>query len=76
MTIEFEIFRTEQIQIDLFDINGKKVINLMNEKYLKGQHRLQKSFSNYIFSKGIYFVVMQNKDGIIGRRKIVFKGAK
>ena len=72
LTIEFEISKTENIQIDLFDVNGKKVSNLFNEKALTGKHRFQKSFPNKIFSKGIYFIVMQNKEGVIGRRKIVF----
>jgi len=72
LTVEFEVGKTENIQIDLFDVNGKKVSNLFNERARKGKHRFQKAFTNNTFSKGIYFIVMQNKEGIIGRKKVVF----
>jgi len=75
LTIEYEVSKTENIQIDLFDMNGKKVSNLFNEKSQKGKHRLQKSFSGKNLSNGIYFIVMRNKEGIMVRRKLVFKGS-
>ena len=72
LNIEFEISKTENIQIDLFDINGKKASNLFDEKTLKGKHRFQKGISNQTIPKGVYFVVMKNQNGIISRRKVVF----
>ena len=71
LNIEFEVPQAGHFQIDLIDINGKKVANLFNDTLLHGKHNLQKSFSTDTFSKGVYFVVMQNKSGIIGRAKVV-----
>ena len=71
LNIEFEVSKAENIQIDLFDINGKKVSNLFSGESLKGKHRLQKAISNQAYSKGVYFIVMQNKERIIGRRKVI-----
>lgn len=69
--IEFEISKTENIQIDLFDLNGKKVSKLFDGKYLKGKHRLKKSLPSEMVSRGLYFIVIQNQEGVFGRRKVI-----
>lgn len=70
-SVEFEVPHAGNFQIDLLDMTGKKVANLLNDSLPVGKHHLQKSFSAGEFSKGIYFVVMQNESGIIGRTKVV-----
>ncbi|MFK7775542.1 MAG: T9SS type A sorting domain-containing protein [Saprospiraceae bacterium] len=71
LNIEFEVPEAGHFQIDLVDMNGKKVANLLNDSLPHGKHQLQKTFSVTEFSKGVYFVVMQNESGIIGRTKVV-----
>ena len=71
LNIEFEVSQAGHFQIDLLDMNGKKVANLFNDVLHDGKHNLQKTFSADGFSKGIYFVVVQNENGIIGRTKVV-----
>ncbi|MFK8005081.1 MAG: T9SS type A sorting domain-containing protein [Saprospiraceae bacterium] len=71
LNIEFEVPQAGHFQIDLVDMNGKKVANLFNDSLVHGKHNLQKTFSTTEFSKGVYFVVLQSKNGIIGRTKVV-----
>lgn len=71
LNIEFELTQTGYVQIDLIDMNGKKLANLVNDSLPHGKHHLQKTFSVEEFSKGVYFVVMQNENGILGRAKVV-----
>ena len=71
LNIEFEVSSSGDLQIDLIDINGKKVANLFNDFATNGKHQLQKTIASTEFAKGIYFVLMQNKNGVIGKVKVV-----
>ncbi len=71
INIEIELDHSGDIQIDLFDINGKKVKNLFKGKASKGKLRLEKNITKHTISEGVYFVVLKNQNGIIDRRKIV-----
>ena len=69
--LEYELSKTENIQIDLYNVNGKKVFSILNELKQKGKHHLQKPIQLRNHASGIYFIVMKNKEGILGRTKIV-----
>ena len=71
LNLEYELSRTGNIQIDLYDVNGKKVLSLLNELKLAGKHHLQKSIRLRNHATGIYFIAMKNEAGILGRTKIV-----
>ena len=71
LNLEFELSKTENIQIALYDLNGKKVLPFLDGTQSKGKHILQKSIPLESYSTGVYFVIMKNKDGILGRTKIV-----
>ncbi len=71
LNLEFEVTHTGNYQINLIDINGKKVVNLFDDSLLHGKHYLQKTISLKEFSKGIYFLVIQNEKGVIGKAKVV-----
>ena len=71
LNLEFELSKTESIEIDLYDLNGKKVLSFLDELQSKGRHILQKSIPSKNHPKGVYFIVMKNKEGILGRTKVV-----
>ena len=73
LNLKFEVSKSENIQIDLYDVDGKKVSSLLNEKMPKGKHHLQKSIPLHNQSSGIYFIFMKNDLEVLGRTKIVIE---
>lgn len=71
INIEIDLAQSGNLQIDLFDINGRKVENLFYKKASKGKLHLEENISKYNLPKGVYFIIMKNQNEIIDRRKIV-----
>ena len=71
LNIKFEIPTTQQIQIELFDLNGKKITNLLKEKLTSGQHVLETSPAEKNIPNGTYFIVMRNKEKFLAKKKII-----
>ena len=64
-TISFNIPKSGNVDLVIYNIKGQKVKTLTNEKYLKGEHSLiwnGKNDSNQNVSSGVYFYKL-NVDG-------------
>ena len=62
-TISFDVPKADIVLINIFDINGRKIKTLSNEKLPAGRHKIvwngTDSFSNVV-PTGVYFIVLQS----------------
>ena len=71
INVAFELSNSEQIQIELYDMQGKKVLQLFDEYVSKGKQDVYENISRDQLAKGVYFLVVKSKAGVIGREKVV-----
>ena len=69
--ISFSVDKTTFISINIYDINGRLVKNIHNEKTPTGYHQLIWNSDN--ISSGIYFVVLQSEDKIKTHKLMLMK---
>jgi len=69
--IEFEIPVYEHIRLSVFDLLGKEVSVLLNDKLKPGKYRV--IFEGSSFSSGIYFYQIKTHDLIISKKMILIK---
>ncbi|MEO8232327.1 MAG: T9SS type A sorting domain-containing protein [Ignavibacteriota bacterium] len=67
--INFELPYLQFLKINMFDITGKLVKEIVSQEFLPGIYQLYLDFSNY--SSGIYFVRFESQKNII-TKKITF----
>ena len=67
--ILFSIKESQNVKISIFDVNGKLVQNVSNQYFESGNHYVK--FSSKKLSSGIYFIMLNHKDGI-ETQKITF----
>ena len=67
--IPFSIKESQNIKISIFDINGKLIQNVSNQYFESGNHYVK--FSSKKLSSGIYFIMLNHKNGI-ETQKITF----
>ena len=67
--IEFEIFSSDFIQVNVYDVEGNLIDNLAADYYNSGNHKIfWNAGSN---SSGIYFYELSNSNNFI-RKKMMF----
>ena len=69
--ISFSVDKTTFISINIYDINGRLVKNIHNEKTPTGYHQLIWNSNN--ISSGIYFVVLQSEDKVKTHKLMLMK---
>ena len=70
-TLEFELLRGEQVAIDVFDVAGRRVANLLNETRPAGPNSV--TFDTRGWASGIYFVRMQTANWSAARKITVVR---
>ena len=60
VTLSYELSRNSNVEILVYDLLGKEIMQVVNEKQTSGEHRL--NLNTILFQNGIYFVRM-NVDG-------------
>lgn len=68
--IEYYLSKSEFVEIDLYDVQGKFVKRLIKEKQSPGNHRIQ--FSANHLSSGVYFFSIKIGDRIHEMKKAVY----
>jgi len=68
-TIEYELAETSKVNIVLYDIIGKKVATLKNEKQSPGKYKVDWNAKN--FSSGIYYYQLITDQGYVKTKKLV-----
>ena len=71
LNFEFEAIDSRTVQIDLFDLYGKKIYHFFSTKTNGEKQNLVANISEEKFSPGVYFVVLQSDEGEMIRKKIV-----
>ncbi len=69
--IKFELQAEKQVSVALFDINGKLVAEMMNEKKSKGSHSLTIDMSE--FSQGTYLFKIKTNESEATQKVVVIK---
>ena len=69
INIAYSILENSNVQIDIFDITGKKIHSLLNEFQTSGYHTIEWNASSN--SSGIYFITLQS-DHLKETKKITY----
>jgi hypothetical protein len=67
--ISFQTKTSGKVDLSIFDMQGRKIATLLNEKLHVGRHTIP--VSNLLPSSGIYFCKLQTSDGILTKKLIV-----
>ncbi|NQV50321.1 MAG: family 10 glycosylhydrolase [Candidatus Marinimicrobia bacterium] len=69
--LSFSIPDPMQVRLSIFDIRGRELEQLINDRLTEGEHKIRFSGSDY--ATGVYIVVLETKLGIQGRRILLLK---
>ena len=65
--IKFDVAKTSQVKITIYDIAGREIKNLVNSNFAPGTYELE--FNVGMLSSGIYFCKMET-EGYLGINKM------
>ncbi len=72
----FYLPREDRVKLGIFDLTGRKIIELADKKYKKGSHAIcwdtENSKGNYI-SNGIYFYRLHYKDQVLSGKFLLMR---
>ncbi len=74
--IAFTLPRSTDVRLDIFDILGRKVVTLIDEHMVAGEHELQwdgKDSDGQNASTGIYFYRISTETGIAAKKMLLLK---
>ena len=70
-TIEFDLLKSSDVKIEVYDIAGQKVRTLLNDNMSLGSHQIEFNAQN--LSSGIYFYIIQTGDFQDVKKMILIK---
>lgn len=70
-TIEFNIPKADQIKLSIYDILGRRVTTLVDERMEAGVHTV--SFDAGKFASGVYIYSLQTSDRVINKKMMLLK---
>lgn len=71
-TIDFELEKyTEKLNLEVFDMTGRKVVNIERNELASGRHSL--NFDASVLSSGTYFYSIKTDTGRITKRMVITK---
>jgi hypothetical protein len=70
-TISLNLPKSQQIQLSLFNINGKKIIEILDHDVNAGETNIQLNISN--LSSGIYFCILKTNNKVFSKKVIISK---
>jgi len=72
-TIIFSIPQKDIVSIDLYDILGNKVSNLLNQELEAGTHALEFNSVNNVLSSGVYLYILRTGSLVETKKMILMK---
>ncbi len=72
LPLKLSITKTEKVEINLYDIQGRKIKTLFSGRLQKGNHRIHIAIPSTI-SQGIYFMVLETPEKTQSRKVIILK---
>jgi hypothetical protein len=70
-TIEFETMRTSHINLDIFDLYGNKLENILSSEINPGLNQIQIDMSG--FTNGVYFYQLETETHIYSKKILVLR---
>jgi hypothetical protein len=70
-TIPYTLSKATMVSLDLYDIMGKKVISLVNQRQSEGSHSVNLNAAN--LSSGIYFYHLKTNTSTLIKKMILIK---
>lgn len=70
-TIKFEVPKTSQVKLKVYDILGREIASLINEELVTGSYELV--FDASEISSGVYFYQLRSGDYIVTKKMILIK---
>jgi Secretion system C-terminal sorting domain len=70
-TISFNLAEFTNVELDIYNITGEKIENLLNQQMEPGLHKISWNADN--FSSGIYLYEIKTRDHMITRKLILLK---
>jgi hypothetical protein len=67
--IDFNLGAQSDVRIAVYDILGREVVELLNQKYPAGEHRVM--FDGRYFSSGVYYYSMFVEGTLFGTKKMI-----
>jgi hypothetical protein len=75
-SIRYEIIKPDQVSLVIFDILGRAVRTLVNERKQAGSYEIQwngRSDDGHLLPSGVYLMQLRAKDAQISRRMLLLK---
>jgi hypothetical protein len=69
--VKFSIPETQEVKVSVYDLTGREVTTLVNNKYKAGYHTI--TFDATDFSSGIYFIKLQSSNKVITKPVTLLK---
>jgi len=73
LNIELELKKAEEVELGLFDVEGKKVSSIMDGKLDAGTHRWIENVKKAALLPGVYFLIGETKSGALLKKKVVIQ---
>ena len=69
--IDFELSSSEKVLINIYDVKGRQIINILDRNLTGGNHRIQWNAKN--ISSGLYFIKMQAKSKTLTEKVLLLE---
>jgi hypothetical protein len=70
--IQYSLDKTSDLKIELFDIAGKEMSMIKNEREAAGTYQLEINAEKYQMTPGIYLLKFTTADGYVSQRLVVY----
>jgi hypothetical protein len=70
-TIRFNLANTNHVKLNVYDINGREIVTLVNNLQLAGEHLVEWNAAQY--SSGIYFYTLHTNGKTVTRKMALIK---
>jgi flagellar hook assembly protein FlgD len=70
-TIGYELLSDSDVELSIYDMNGKKIITLVNDHISAGNHKINWDASGY--SSGVYLYRLNARGIVITKKMVLLK---
>jgi len=71
ITIAYQLPMQQDVTISLYTLDGRKVVQVLNENQLQGEHSLEINLSDYSITDGVYLLTLYTDQGIYTSKVVI-----